>query len=496
MIFSERLENGLYRIIVLDTKGNAVTDAKTELSQDQREISLALPSLPDGLYTTSYKVISADGHPIRGSYIFIVGQTEGQFSDEQGNNISNNVHDHANGGTGNNFWFYMARFVYYVSLLVLIGLLFWLNVWKLDGTVLSNLRKTWIHSILIALLVSFVITMLYHIESIFQQEDNFEDLIQFFSGTTVGITWLFTLGLTLIGFACLQRNKWIDLAWIVLITTTEALNGHPMGFTPELQNVVLDFVHIITGAIWAGGLIYVYLQKRFIQDKWMLFLPVFSKVALISILTLVVTGTAITLAFIPDIDYLIYSLWGILLLIKITLVLVVVLVGILLRNQMRKKQQKHISTLLKIDTCLMLLILVIVGIFTMIKPLPSNNSLEWTELSINQNVNVSIAPNTPGVENQIKVKVWMPDSVKQDPKQVLMYLHFTDRSEDVAPIEVKFNLEENAVSELIYPGFMPHSYISNGSYLPFAGKWEVEVRVMDPDDNETVYRRSMRLFKQ
>ena len=62
LTFNERMENELYAIKVLDSDGESVRDRIAEMSVNQRELSLQLPDLDDGVYTVSYNIISADGH--------------------------------------------------------------------------------------------------------------------------------------------------------------------------------------------------------------------------------------------------------------------------------------------------------------------------------------------------------------------------------------------------------------------------------------------------
>ncbi|MNG38466.1 hypothetical protein D3C84_1261910 [compost metagenome] len=43
-------------------------------------------------------------------------------------------------------------------------------------------------------------------------------------------------------------------------------------------------------------------------------------------------------------------------------------------------------------------------------------------------------------------------------------------------------------------GMPKHTYKARGPYLPYPGHWKVEVRVMDREDNETVYEQEMRVY--
>lgn len=77
LTFSERLENELYSISVYDEKGTKVATQPAVMSQDRQQISVELPKLPDGLYTVSYHIVSADGHPVAESYVLPVGKPTG-----------------------------------------------------------------------------------------------------------------------------------------------------------------------------------------------------------------------------------------------------------------------------------------------------------------------------------------------------------------------------------------------------------------------------------
>ena len=70
LTFNERMEEELYSIKVFNADGDIVTESETQLSIDQKQLTQVLPTLSDGTYTVSYRVLSADGHPIEGSYVY------------------------------------------------------------------------------------------------------------------------------------------------------------------------------------------------------------------------------------------------------------------------------------------------------------------------------------------------------------------------------------------------------------------------------------------
>ncbi|MCY3784394.1 MAG: copper resistance protein CopC [Chloroflexi bacterium] len=74
--FSERIEPGFSRIDVLDASGASVTDGPSQVDPSNRSAMLVrVPPLADGTYVVTWRTLSVvDGHVIRGSYAFSVGE--------------------------------------------------------------------------------------------------------------------------------------------------------------------------------------------------------------------------------------------------------------------------------------------------------------------------------------------------------------------------------------------------------------------------------------
>src|SRR5665647_3944960 len=51
LTFNERMEKGLYNVKVLGQNGKSVTNQQAKMSEDQRQLTLNLPALADGIYT-------------------------------------------------------------------------------------------------------------------------------------------------------------------------------------------------------------------------------------------------------------------------------------------------------------------------------------------------------------------------------------------------------------------------------------------------------------
>ena len=78
LYFSEALESGISSVSVLDANAQIVDQRDIKIDPDNpAHMSVSLRSLTDGVYTVSWKAISAaDGHLTSGSFPFAVGDDQ------------------------------------------------------------------------------------------------------------------------------------------------------------------------------------------------------------------------------------------------------------------------------------------------------------------------------------------------------------------------------------------------------------------------------------
>src|SRR5574341_791932 len=77
--FTESVEIGYSEIQVVDATGTRQDNADTHVHSDPTNPGVTLkPNLPQGTYTTTWRVLSAvDGHRTAGTFAFSVGQATG-----------------------------------------------------------------------------------------------------------------------------------------------------------------------------------------------------------------------------------------------------------------------------------------------------------------------------------------------------------------------------------------------------------------------------------
>ncbi|MFJ5623366.1 copper resistance CopC/CopD family protein [Peribacillus loiseleuriae] len=477
LMFNERLEKELYSIKVFNEDGDMVSKSKTEIGKEQKYIKQALPPLPNGNYAISYSVLSADGHPVKGSYVISIGEGTVLRSD------MNQLVLHKEGSESVLYSIYnsVVRALYYIVLLLATGWIIWGTLKKVDNPEIRTSYRQWAIYLQIMLLTTTIgMGFMQFIDLLDSWTPS--EIWSVLTGTTIGISWFLSMLLSLSGFVLLLRFNWLDRLWVFMILAVKSMNGHAMAFDPPIRTISIDIIHLLGAAIWAGGLFYILVFWNKQREHVRRFLPMFSQIALISILVLFVTGIASTLIFLPQVHYLFYTTWGIMLLIKVVLVLFVIVIGVILRYAMKKAQEDAIGKLLKIDFSLMIIILIIVGIFTHLSPLPQNKPLVWHEQEKNIEFTTMITPKVPGT-NHFMVEA---NSNKEGVtiKRVELFLKYQDNP-DVAPIQVPFSEIKQS---------MDVQYMLDGQYLPFVGNWIVETRILDSEDNEHVFSQDFIVY--
>jgi copper transport protein len=484
IVFNERLDSGGAKVLVLNESSRNVAKGQPERISEEKGLRIALPKLGEGHYTVSYSVISADGHPISGAYVFTVGNPAPLPDASQLDPHQQVGHSHNHGGTGltqQSFLLYVSRILYFVGLLVVAGL----ALWSLLRHTSPLVRE--VHNLSLGLAGKFamIATMAYVFFSLqdLGQGEPLSDWGRILTDTTIGKLYIAEL---LLAIAATMLNKlgiMARLGWVVVALFVESWSGHAAAFNPLAYTVGLDFVHLAAASLWSAGLVLllaIWVKERPEAGRFAL---VFSKWALISFLVLWVTGVLATLNFLPSINYLFYTSWGKWLIAKAALSLLVAATAFLIRLRLRKGELPR-GILLKIDIGLLVAIVLCVGVLTYQSPLPANQELNYHKMGTEMHVTLRVTPNAPG-DNQFMVKIWLPDSIgKGVPKAVQLRLLPLGKESmgfiDV-PLEAYTDEEQDA-----FPDFKKSTYRSEGPYLPFAGKWKVQIRVTDSQDNERV----------
>jgi len=495
--FNEPVDAAIGFLRVLGSKSGKVAEGAPAVEAGGRTLRLALPELGEGLYTVTYRVLSADGHPVEGSYVFVVGDPPEAIDASAFDPHRQLGHEgHGEGAatqlSAREFLLYAVRIFYFGALLPAAGWFIW-SAWapRRSRSFDAGFREfgsRWGLWVARAFLVAGLLYVFIHATALMEGQPGSE-WGRLFLKTNIGRGWAVMLALALIGPLVRTASRAIGLLWAGALVLVESLSGHAAAYEPAWLTVGLDVVHLAGAAIWAGGL--AMLAGLWFADRKEAarFAAVFSGPALWSIIALAASGLVSAWLFLPGLDYLFYTGWGTLLLVKTGLTALAALAGGLIRLRLRRGGMPQ-GALLKADAVIMAAIVAVVGLFTYISPLPANEPVHAHKMGEDMHLTLRISPNVPG-DNTFIVKVWLPEALGE-PKSVALRLRSEDRT-DAGPIDVPLERYEDDEFDQ-FSGFVKAAYRAEGPYLPFAGKWTAEIRVVDGEDNEKVHREPFRNY--
>jgi copper transport protein len=348
LTYSEAVEPRFAIISVTDKSGNRVTIGPPERSPtNPDELQVPLRKLTSGWYLVYWRVISVDGHPVRGAYTFAVGPTPGVAPQFVVPSLSETA---ATPGL------LIARWIVLLSLLACVGLLaFRLAIARplLRRVPDTSLRAVSI-GLAVALAVAVVSTLVYVdiATAEFAQLSTLDlgKLVPLMRASAFGRSYLdLALVLALAAIAALAAVRLDDphrevrsvaqilanlgaLAGAGAALLVPGLAGHAGQYSPRGLSLALDWLHLATGGLWVGGLLGLTLVAAATHSGrrvacMVVVVPRFSRVALFSVLGLIASGTVASLIRLPTLSSLWQTGYGQALLVKIGLLLVALMIA-------------------------------------------------------------------------------------------------------------------------------------------------------------------------
>ncbi|MBX6357425.1 MAG: copper resistance protein CopC [Micromonosporaceae bacterium] len=341
LTFSEsvRLVPGKTQIIAPDGKRLATGEPRV----DGRVLTIPVKasSPPRGTYLVSYRVISADSHPISGGFSFSIGApsaTQPQLSDGvAGDGVVKAAIP-------------VAKYLGYAGLVLVIGpILVLALLWPRRLSRRGPTRLVWVGLGLVGLstLAGLYLQAPYTTgASMFDvSAGDLRDVLS----SQFGIALVVRLGL-LAAVAILARpvldgegtkTDHVLLAVLgVAGLATWPLSGHPTASPVPAVTTVADIAHLAGMAVWLGGLVMLvgFLVRRASDAELGAILPVWSRWAALAVSWLVLAGVVQGLVEVGTWRGLIDTRYGQLVLVKVALLAVVIAVAAYSRNLVRSRR--------------------------------------------------------------------------------------------------------------------------------------------------------------
>ena len=357
MTFSEDVSLGAGYLKVVDSKSNIVSNGEAKVQG--RNVTVPLKSgLGDGSYIVSYRITSADSHPIGGAYAFVVGDgplvaTTGSVVGGGTNGVITKIFD-------------AARFVGFLGIVLLAGLVFVVLCWPAGRTDPRARRLIWYGWW--ATIAGAVLGLV--LQGPYAAGTGLLDLLNTsLLKTTLGTTYgrMLCARLILLGVLAVlavrilrepqrtaerSRARDEDLAAICglgVLATYGGVGHAAAGSAPTLA-LLSDTSHLAAASVWIGGLVILVacLLPRRRTSELAEALPRYSRLALGCVAVLAVTGTYQAWREVWPIPALWSTDYGRLLLAKVTGFLLIVAVAYFSRQAVQRRYVRPVAHALSV----------------------------------------------------------------------------------------------------------------------------------------------------
>jgi copper transport protein len=348
--FDEPIETAFGAIRVYDARARRVDSGNVERPSDE-EARVALERrLGRGTYTATWRVVSADGHPVAGAFVFHVGAP--------GANPAGVAAQVLEGGTpaSVSVLFSIARALDFLLLLAVGGGTLMLTV----GLARASAETRSLLSLLLAgtgLLLALVALMGIVLQGAAAGGFGFREALHWdvasaVLGTRFGTIWLVQAWLALAGALLLTASSRLPvLARVALVPAallllTPSLSGHAS--VSGGIALVADVAHVTAAAVWVGGLAALVLALLWAgAERWELAVsavPRFSGLAVVAVSWLLASGTVSGYLQVRAWRGLWDTTYGQLLLVKIGLVLPLLALGLYNNRRAVPRLRERLAT--------------------------------------------------------------------------------------------------------------------------------------------------------
>ncbi|WP_432477417.1 copper resistance protein CopC [Nocardioides sp. GXQ0305] len=331
MTFNEPVRLTEREITVYDADGNEMA---SEASSTGSDVVVGLPdtdSMERGTYVVAWFVLSTDGHPISGSLTFSVGERSASVAEPPPAPTSSGVVTAVLGVLG---------VVMYVGLLVAAGLAAFVALvlpWKFRVEAARRRVRTVARVAAVAAVVGAV--LLVPVAAAYAEGAELVDLLGGFDPSLVAdemvSALLLTAGLAVVWVTLTDAHpepaqQRLLLCGAGVAAISPALVGHTRSYEPRALLLVSDMVHLLAGSVWLGGLVGLALTARALARRERLAAETLARFSLLAgglLVTVAAAGAVLGWRILGSWSAFVDTRYGVLLLVKIGLALVIAAIG-------------------------------------------------------------------------------------------------------------------------------------------------------------------------
>jgi copper transport protein len=340
LTYSEAVEPRFAIVSVTDVNAKRVTAGSPHRSPtDPDTLVVPLKKVGQGWYLVYWRVISVDGHPVRGAFTFAVGPNPGPAPQFVIPSISE---------TAATPRLLVARWLTFLSVMAAIGL-FVLRIGiarpvvrRVSGTRLRAVSVAFVVTAVIALVATPVYLLLATAQFALRSWYDVGALFPLIRASAFGRGYV-DLELTFLLFALAalvalwvdrperERRSIVELLALAgagvaagAVLLVPGLAGHAAQTSPRAWSLLFDWSHLIGGSLWIGGLIgliviWASLPATRRIAGLAVCVPRFSNVAFVSVNVLIASGVAAAVVHLPTVSSLWQTSYGQAILVKVGL---------------------------------------------------------------------------------------------------------------------------------------------------------------------------------
>ena len=349
--FSEAVQIPPQAIRVFSSPGGEQVEAGSAGRADGQSnaVTAKLPKLDKGAYIVTWRVTSADAHPIHGAFTFTVGEAKGAEADAA---LVQKLLASGGGDTTVGAVYAVIRFAAFASLVLLVGALAFVALLWPAGVAVARTRQILWGAWAVALVTTVVgiPVQAAYVAGLPISKALSSTVRSAMLDDRFGQVWsarILILLLTAVLLAFLFRSipgkerQNVPPGLLagggllaVGLLLTPGLAGHAATQDLVPLAIVSDVLHVGSVSIWLGGLalLAVAVLPRRVADELAVVVPRFSRLAFASVITILVTGTFQSWRQVRSTAALTETTYGRLLIVKVVLFGVIVALGALSRR--------------------------------------------------------------------------------------------------------------------------------------------------------------------
>ena len=505
--FGEPVEIDFGSLRVIGPRGNRVDDGGTHHPPgDTHSVAISVQSnLPDGTYVVAWRVISADSHPVHGAFVFSVGTAAGaKRADALATSIAGQ-----SGSTVVGVIYWTVRVAAFVGLLFLVGPAVLLAFLWREGARSRRVGRLlwWMWGTLAVATVAGILIQGIYASALpltdIVRPSLVNDVLHTRFGQIEVLRLLLLAAMVPVLFGLRGRVGAPDRRWVwvtpsvcllsIGLLLTPGLAGHASTGSSPLLGTLLDVGHLAAAAAWLGGLalLATFLVTRdpgdALPDDPTAVTRRVSAVAYVAVAVVVATGVVQSIRQVGSFYALFHTTYGVTLLVKIGLVVILVGLGAACRRVVhggggpfrwalpdrwsgrpRAAGDVSRSRLRRSVLAELAVAVAVLGVTAaLVNAVPADQAVAqpftYSVTTLGVQVNAIVSPAVAGPTNQIHVYIL---SSAGTPRAVPEFdLSLSLPSESIGPLTIPMSLAG------------PGHYYADNVEIPVAGSWVLKMTV-------------------